>query len=226
MIVARGKPAVWSTLLGVPFLAVGAYLYWLHESGLVISGMTIPPSDLRLLSAPIAVFGGFILLIGLYIQFVAAPSGPRLQEGEEIVRTQHPSQTVALVKVAIGAPALVGAGYLLFFTVKPYVYPTVALVIGLYFFSSGLKIYWTNTLTTYYITTHRVLKEYRFLSLRRQEIPLEKIRAVDERKSLTEAMVGLGNIQIASGGGGGSVSIMMRNINDSTGFADKLRTLI
>lgn len=223
---ARGKPALWSTLLGVPFLAVGAYLYWLHESGLIISGMTIPASDLRPLSLPIAVFGGFILLIGLYIEFVAAPSAPQLQDGEEIVDIRHPSQRVAISKLLIGIPALVVAGYLLFFTVVPYVYPTVALLVGLYFFSSGLKIYWANTLTSYYITTQRVIKEYRFLSLRRQEIPLEKIRAIEERKSVTEAIVGLGNIQIASGGGGGSVRIIIRNLGNSTGFADELRTLM
>lgn len=223
---ARGLPALWSGLLSIPFFGTGIYLSFLLQNGVTSSGFTIPISDLKLLGVPFLVFGGFVLLVGVYIQFVAAPSAPRIRDDEEFVDNRHPSQRVALAKVIIGMPALIAAVYLLFFTLVPYVYPTIFLFFGLYFFSSGLKIYWANTLTSYWVTTQRIIKEYRFLSLRRQEIPLDKIRAVEERKSITEMMVGLGNIQVASGGGGGAVSVTMRNVGDSTGFADELRDLM
>lgn len=223
---ARGLPAVWSTFLAIPFAAIGVYLYIVPQSAFTLPGGTIPAGDVQLLGIPIMFFGGFIFFVGLYIHFIAAPSTPRLQDDEHIVETRTPSQRVALSKIAIGIPILGIAGYLLLFTLTPYVYPTVTLVLGLFLFSSGLKTYWANTLTSYYVTNYRVIKEYRFLSLRRQEIPLDKIRGVEERKSITEVLVGLGNIQIASGGGGGSVRIVVRNIEDSTGFADELRSLM
>lgn len=222
----RGYPALWSTLLSIPFASAGAYLFLMQQSGFSLPGVTLPASDLQLLGVPLMVFGAFVFVIGLYFQIVSAPSAPRLQENEDVVDSRHPSQRVALSKIIIGIPILGVAGYLLFFTLVPYVYPTIIFVVGLYFFSSGLKTYWANTLTSYYVTTQRVMKEYRFLSLRRQEIPLDKIRGVEERKSITEAVVGLGNIQVASGGGGGSVRIVMRNVGDSTGFADELRNLM
>ncbi|MFC7078786.1 PH domain-containing protein [Halorussus caseinilyticus] len=96
---------------------------------------------------------------------------------------------------------------------------------GLYAFSSGLYTYWTNSLTTYYVTSRRIIKEYRFLSLVRREIPREKVRGVQERKSAIEALVGLGNVLVASGGGR-SLEIRMRNMEQSESFADSIRTLI
>jgi len=105
-------------------------------------------------------------------------------------------------------------------------YPTSSFVVGLYFFSSGVKTYWINTLTLYIITSKRVISEYRFISLRRQEIPLNKIRGIEERKSILETLAGLGNIWVASGGGGGSVRVNMKNIEKSSQFASRLRELV
>ena len=78
----------------------------------------------------------------------------------------------------------------------------------------------------YYVTSDRVISEYRFISLRRQELPVSKIRAVQERKSIFEAVAGLGHIEVASGGGGGSVSLNMRNIPESTEISDIIRGLM
>lgn len=222
---ARGKPALWSTLLCLPFISGGAYLYFIQQRGLQLPGLVIPRSSLNLFGIPLVVFGMFIFLIGLYIQLVS-PESPSLRDGEEIVDTRRPSQRVAVSKIVVGLPLLGAAGYLLFFTLVPYVYPTATLLGGLYFFSSGLKTYWANTLTTYHVTTDRVISEYRFISLRRQELPMNKLRGVEERKSIMEALVGLGNIRVASGGGGGSVQLIMRNIGDSSDFAEELRALM
>lgn len=210
---ARGQPAVWSGVLGLPFLVGGGYAY--------VAG-TMVPNEAGL---PFVAFGAFTVLIGLYIQFVAAPEPPSMRDGEEIVDTRNPAQRAAIVKTVLGLAVLIVAGYLLFFTFRPYVYPTVALVAGLYLFSTGLYAYWTNTLTTYYVTNQRLIKEYRFISLVRQEVPLDKVRGVEEQKSIWEALVGLGNVRVASGGGG-ALEVVVRNIYTSTAFADEVRELL
>lgn len=210
---ARGLPAVWSTLLGLPFVGGGAYVY---------TAETNAPPDLGL---PLVVFGAFIVLVGLYIHFVAAPEPPTMREGEQILDTRNPAQRAAFAKTAVGFLLLLVAAYLLFFTLEPYVYPTVALFAGLYAFSTGLHTYWTNTLTTYYVTNERLIKEYRFVSLVRQELPFHKVKGVEESKSLWEALVGLGKVRVASGGGG-TLEIVVKNIYSSTEFADEIRKAI
>lgn len=207
---ARGKPALWSSLLGLPFIIAGIYVYL---------GTTDIPLEVAL---PLILFGGFVVLIGLYVHLVATPEQPRLGDNEEILSKRHPTQRVAAIRIVAGLPLLASAAYLFFFTLKPYVYPTIALIVGLYLFSGGLHTYWTNTLTTYYVTTERVVKEYRFISLLRQEIPLTKVRGVREQKSIVESLVGLGNVSVASGGGK-SLAILIRDIEHSAEFADELR---
>lgn len=221
---ARGLPAIWSAVLSSPFLVGGAFLYLGPSQSLQLPATTIPPSNLRRVGILIGAFGLFISIVGVYVQFVA-PTSPTISDDEEVVDTRDPSQRVAISKIIVGLPFLGAAAYLLFYTLVPYVYPTATLITGLYFFSSGVKTYWTNTLTSYYVTTRRVISEYRFISLRRQEIPLAMVRGIEERKSIAEALVGIGNIRVASAGGGGSVRVVMRNIGDSTGFADELRKL-
>ncbi|MFC7097170.1 PH domain-containing protein [Halobaculum marinum] len=211
---ARGKPAVWSTILGLPFIVAGVYVY--------VGGLEVPP----LVGLPFAVFGGFIVVMGFYIHFVAAPESPTMRDDEHIVDKRHPTQRVALVKICLGLPLLAATVYLMFFSQVPYVYPTVTLLVGLYFFSKGLEVYWSNSLTTYYLTNRRMIREYRLISLIRQELPLDKVRGVEERKSVTEALVGLGNVKVASGGGGGSLKIVMRNMEQSTKFADQIREYV
>lgn len=208
----RGKPALWSAILGLPFVLTGGWLYL---------GQAQFPATL---GVPFAFFGLFIVVVGVYVH-VVGPSTPRLQDGEEVLEKRHPTQRVALVKVAVGVPLLAAAMVLLFATRLPYVYPTVCLLAGLYFFSVGLHTYWTNTLTSYYVTTERIIKEYRFLSLVRREIPHSKVRGVQERKSIAESLVGLGNVRVASGGGG-SLEIVMSNMEGSEGFADAIRDLL
>lgn len=208
---ARGLPALWSTLLSLPFVGAGI--------GLFLGVTRYSP----ITGGPLVVFGVFIFLVGLYIHFVAAPEPPELHDDEMIVDERYPSQRVAASKLLLAIPLLALAAYLYGFTLVPYVYPTVAFLLGLYFFSTGLRSYWANTLTTYYVTTERIISEYRFLALARKELPLDKIRGVEERKTVLETLAGLGNIRVASGGGGGSVEMVMRNMGESTAFADEIR---
>lgn len=210
---ARGLPAVWSSILGLSFVAAG--LYGLTQE-------TYVPSEAGL---PFIGFGGFIALLGLYIHFVAAPEPPTMREGEEIIETRNPAQRAAAVKTAVGFALMIVTGYLLFFTFEPYIYPIVTLVGGLYLFSTGMYAYWTNTLTTYYVTNRRLIKEYRFISLVREEVPFEKVRGVQERRSIWETLVGLGNVRVASGGGG-TLEVAVRNIYSPTDFADEVRNLV
>lgn len=210
---ARGLPAAWSAVLGVPFLLSGAY---------ASTSETAAPSEAGL---PFLMFGLFVVAVGLYIQYVAAPDPPTMRDGEEIQETRNPAQRAAIVKSMLGFGLLLVTGYLLFFTFRPYIYPISTLFVGLYLFSTGLYAYWTNTLTTYYVTNRRIIKEYRFISLVRQELPFEKIRAVEERRSLWEALVGLGNVRVASGGGG-TLELVVRNIYSPTEFADEVRNFV
>ncbi len=221
----RGYPAIWSTLLSLPFFIAGGYVYLMPAERFQIPGASIASSDLKLIALSLAVFGLFIFVIGLYVQFAAPPS-PSLQEDESIIEERKPSQRVALSKGVLSIPFFAVTIYLLFYTVLPYMYPTLSFILGLYFFSAGIKTYWVNALTQYIATSKRVISEYRFISLRRQEIPINKIRGVEERKSILETLAGLGNIRIASGGGGGSVQLNIRNIDDSSSFANKLRELV
>jgi hypothetical protein len=222
---ARGYPAIWSTLACLPFLIGGVYVYLVPPERFQVPGAAIAASDLQLIAISLISFAVFIFIIGLYVQF-AAPTSPSLQEDESVVEKRNPSQRVAFSKGVLCIPFFVGTLYLLYYTILPYMYPTVTFLVGLYFFSSGIKTYWVNTLTQYLATSKRVISEYRFISLKRQEIPLDKIRGIEERKSILETLAGLGNIRIASGGGGGSVQLNIKNIEDSSMFANELRELV
>jgi membrane protein YdbS with pleckstrin-like domain len=210
---ARGLPGVWSSLLSIPFLASGGYVYF--------GGTPYP----KLLGTPLLLFGVFVLVMGWYVHMIASPPMPMLRDGEEIIDTRHPTQKAPLVKVFLSLPFLFTAGYLMFCTVYPYVYPTALFAVGLYLLSTGILTYWTNALTTYYITTDRVVNSFRLLSLVRKEVPMEKIRAVEESRSPIEAVVSVGNIRVASGGGAG-LEIEIRNVDKPTEFADELRRII
>lgn len=210
---ARGIPGLVSTLVALPLAVTGAYVV-MADTG-----------HSAVLAAPFLIFAAFVLALGLYVQFVGAPDGPSMRDGEEMIAKRHPIQRVATVKIIIGLPLLIAAAYLFFETLVPLVYPTVALLAGLYFLSSGLQTYWVNSLTTYYLTNQRVIREYRFIALARQEVPLKKVRGVEERRSLIETFVGLGNVRVTSGGGR-ALSVVMANINDPRGFADEVRRYV
>lgn len=208
---ARGLPALWSALVSLPFFVAAGLLY---------TNESVHPLGF----APFLGFGAFVLIVGIYVHVVAAPTPPRTRDGERVMDSRHPSQRVPLVRVLAGTPFLGAGAVLLFGTRMPYVYPTLALAAGLWLFSTGIHQYWVNSLTTYVITTERLVRVYRFLSLVQSDIPFEKVRVVEERRSLIENLVGLGNVRAASGAGG--LSITVRHIGDPEGFAHRIREFL
>lgn len=219
---ARGLPAVWSGLLATPFLIGGGGLYVSTGPQEIPLGITLSSAEAQYIAFSAMGFGLFVLLVGLYVHSVS-PEQVRLLNDEEIVEQVHPAQKVAATKIVLSLPIISTGLYLLLYTVVPYVYPTVCLFVGLALLSLGLKTYWANTLTIYYLTNRRLISEYRFLRLDRKEIPLDKVRGVQERKSLSETLVGLGNVRVASGGGGGAVEVIARNIAESAQFVSAIR---
>ncbi|MFC4360130.1 PH domain-containing protein [Halobium salinum] len=215
----RGRPALWSAALGGPLLAVGAYLFALQSQfPLLPRGATAPPAA----GAVLALFGVFVVGLGLYVQYVAAPAAPTLRPGESIVDTRDPAQRNALAQATLSLPLLGVGFYLLYATTQPYLVAGVPLAVGLYLFSTGLHRYWRNTLTTYLLTDQRVMEEYRFLSLVRNEVPLEKVRAVEERQSMWDALFGLGRVYVRAGATG-DLTITVGDVYDSTPYADEIR---
>ncbi|MFC6974136.1 PH domain-containing protein [Halomicroarcula sp. GCM10025709] len=95
--------------------------------------------------------------------------------------------------------------------------------VGFFLFSRGLYRYWQHTLTTYFLTNQRVLEEYRFISLLRNEVPLEKVRGVEERRSAWESLFGLGTVAVRSGASGG-LTVSVGEIYEPSEFADLVRS--
>jgi membrane protein YdbS with pleckstrin-like domain len=215
----RGHPAAWSTVFGTPFLACGVYVYALQSRyPLLGDGPTAPP----VAGVPLALFGLFVVGLGLYVQVAGLPGSPRMRENERVVYDRTPAQRSALLKTFSSVPFLALGLDLLYFTASPLVYPTVVLVVGLYLFSTGIHEYWRNTLTRYVLTNRRMVEEYRFVSLVRNEVPLEKVRAVEERRSILDTLFGLGNVHVRAGATG-DLSVTVRSVYDSTPFADAIR---
>lgn len=215
----RGHPAVWSSAFGAPFVAVGAYVYAFQSAYPLVADQPTVPS---LAGVPLALFGLFVVGLGVYVQRVGTPEEPTMRENERVVDRRHPSQRGALLKTGSSVP-FVGAGlYLLYFTTYPLAYPTLSLAVGLYLFSTGVHEYWRNTLTTYLLTNRRMMEEYRFVSLIRNEVPLEKVRAVRERRSFVDTLFGLGGVGVRAGASG-DLSVSIHAIYDSTEFADAIR---
>lgn len=215
----RGRPAVWSSVFGAPFVAVGVYVCWFQSQyPLVADQPTAPP----VAGVPLVLFGLFVVGLGVYVQLVAVPGRPTMRENERVVDERDPAQRGALLKAVSSVPFLTGGLYLLYFTTHPLVYPTVVLAVGLYCFSTGVHEYWRNTLTSYVLTNRRLLEEYRFVSLSRNEVPLDKVRAVRERRSFVDTLFGLGNVYVRAGATG-DLSVTVESVYDSTEFADEIR---
>lgn len=212
----RGRPALWTAVLAFPFFAGGVYGY--------VASPSVPPEA----GLAAAAFATLVSLVGVYVQYLAPPE-PNLTPDEEVILVRYPSQRVAIGTVLGSAPFLGLGFYWLFFAadpLPPYIYPTVPLVIGLTAFSRGLYRYWSNALTSFYITDQRVIRSFEFLSKVTKEIPLEQVRGIQERRSIGEAFAGLGNVQVASGAGGSTLEVVVRHVEDATEFADELRTLV
>lgn len=214
---ASGRPALWTGLLALPFLAGG-----------LAATFAVPavPAEVGIASVAFAVA---LTALGSYVQLQAPPE-PTLTEDETVVAVRYPSQRVAAGTIVASAPFLVLAVYLLFFyrrpELLPYVYPTVPLVVGTVLFSRGLYRYWSNALTCFYVTDERVICAFEFLSKVTTDLPLGQVRGIQEHRSVAEALAGLGNVRVASGAGGNALEVVIRDVDDATEFADELRGLV
>ncbi|SFR94041.1 PH domain-containing protein [Halomicrobium zhouii] len=216
---ARGLPAVWSGLLALPFVVTGTYVAAFQAQYPIADGQaTAPPAA----GVVLAVFGLFVFGLGVYVQYVTAPSSPTLRQGERVVDECVPALRHALSKAFASFPVLGVGTYLLYFTELQYIYPILALAAGLYLFSTSCHRYWQNTLTKYYVTNQRVLVEYRFISLVRNEVPHDKVRGVEERRTFWESMLGIGYVIVRSGHGSG-LAVTIGGIYDSDEFANTIR---
>ena len=198
---SRGHPALWGTVAALPFVTGGYFLY---------ASMGPYPQEIGVV---FAVLGLFIALLGIYVEFMTAPSSPAFGDSEQEKDSFPPTQRVAKLKIMISIPFLVAGFYLLNFTMRPYIQPIVVLSIGWYLSFRGVYTYWRNSLTVYYITDQRVIRTYRFLSSTTKTVPVDMIRGTSADKSISEMLLGLGNVTVSSGTGSG-LTIKLQNIKN------------
>lgn len=197
---SRGLPHVVGAIVGCLFGLTGGYIY---------VGQTPAPNAIGI---TLALFGTGVFLTGWYVHRVS-PAPIDFGTDERVITTVEPNQLVAVIRLVVGGAVLLVAGYLLFATQVPFVYPTLAFTFGFAILLTGLVRYWKNTLTTHYVTTQRIVSEYRFISLNRQIIQIDDVIGVSRTQSVLESLVGYGSVLVSSGGGNPSASeIVFSNV--------------
>lgn len=187
---ARGWPAFWTTLIALPFLLGGAYVH-----------LYLPDYPTSIGTVPM-LFAGFMILLGLYVHVLVAPEPPAMQPGEEMHVVVSPFSWAAATRFPVFLAFLVMAVYLRFYTDFPVVAAAAAMVACLYFLVTGLVRYWKSSLTVHYVTNRRIITDYRFLWLIRVEVPLPKVTGLEQRKTVMESFLGIGNVVLVTGAGG------------------------
>lgn len=207
---SRGFPAFWGTVVALPFI-IGGYLLYVSTG----------PHP-RELGAVFITLGLFVFLLGIYVRFMAAPSQPRYGDNEEEKKSLRPTQRVAKSKIILSIPFLIAGFYLLNFTMRPYIQPILVLGIGWYLSFRGVYTYWRNSLTVYYITDQRVIRSYQFLASTTKKVPLDKVRGTSADRSVSEMLLGLGNVTVSSGTGSG-LTVKLQNIENAKMVEDLIR---
>ncbi|WP_439028615.1 PH domain-containing protein [Haloarchaeobius sp. DT45] len=190
---ARGAPRLVGALVGAPFVLTGSYVHLTDSPVPSTVGLTL------------ALFGAAVVLTGLYVHRTS-PTPIDFGTDERVIATVEPNQLVATLQLAVGAVVLLVAGYLLFATRVAFVYPTLVFTAGFAVLLTGLVQYWKNTLTTHYVTTQRIVSEYRFVSLSRQIIQIDDVIGITHTQGILESLVGYGSVLVSSGGGNPSAS--------------------
>ena len=176
-------------------------------------------------SLVVLLVGALLLVVGLYMSFTGIIPSPPLLPGESQLEMRHPTMKPAYARMLFSMPFFLVVGYLAFFTVLPYVYPTALFIIGLYFFFKGAMRYLRNLHITYTVTDRRVVHMYRFLWLSTKEIPVSRIISISEARSFFEIITGRGSVVVASGIGERQI-IRIEDINDSGPVAEAIRALL
>lgn len=187
---ARGWPAFWTTLIALPFLLGGSYVY-LYMPEYPTSTGTVP-----------ILFAVFMILLGLYVHVLVAPEPPAMQPGEKLHIAVSPFSWASIRPFSFFLTFFVVTVYLRFNTDLPVLLPAAAMVVTLYFLVTGLVRYWKSSLTVHYVTSRRIITDYRFLWVIRVEVPLPKITGLEQRKTVLESLMGIGNVVLVTGAGG------------------------
>lgn len=203
------RPVVISGLLALPFVLAGGVIQIIGLAFLIA------------FSVPLILLGLFVIAVGIYVR-LASQSAPTFREEEEVLETRRPRFRVAALKVGLSVPFFLAAPVVLFFTVVPLMWPFLLFFGALFFFFSGFTTYCRNMLTTYYLTDQRIISVYRFISVDRKEIPLDRVKVIKEGRSVWETILGLGNV-LAATGGTETLQIKVRHVGDPAPFAEKLR---
>ena len=179
-------------LLGVPVTGVilAAFAWWVSQE----PGIPMVLSDL------VYLLSGFVFVGGIVLYF-RAPSRFKIGDKEEIVEAFHPRLILAYVLIIASLPMLAVSVYMYEYTAYPYIFVFIPLLVGLYLLISGILRYWRNTLTTYYITTERIVRANRFLSMDNNHLEIEKISSLNEGHSWYSGLLGIEQASFSSASG-------------------------
>jgi hypothetical protein len=163
--------------------AIGIFAWWVsHDPQL--------PNEL---SRPLYAAAGLVFVGGILL-YNRAAEAPSLIQEERVVDSFHPSVIISQLMMAFSLLPLGVALYLYRDTTYPYIYVFVPLSFGIYVLSKGLIRYWKNTLTTNYLTTHRIMSDVRFFGVVSRKAPLKKPNTVNPRSPWYCRLFGLETI--------------------------------
>lgn len=186
-----GEVAVNLLVGGLPFFVAG--VFWLSDDDL--SSRTAEWSW-----APWAIIliGAAIVVVGFIVSLISRPRLDLLPS-ERVLGMRHPSIKPPLARMVIGVLLFAAAGYMLWFTLVPYIYPVVSFMVGMYLYLRGLTTYWMNHHTAYYATNYRVVRMYSFHWWEAPEIAIDSADAIAPTRSFFELLTGRGNVRVVSG---------------------------
>lgn len=204
---------VWSLGSGLPLLVAGIS---------VLAVDTSVPAPFGYLSAALGLF----VWSGGVVTHLSAPPSPNAYDDEIILSMTTPTLRIAAAKNIIGLVLAVIGSILLLDTTIPLAYPLIALFAGVYLYSSGIFEFWVNSLTRYFLTSQRFVKRYQLLSSRSKSIPIARIQATEENRTMFERLFGIGHVAVESAGDSSTSRIVARAIEHPRVLAEGLQSQI
>jgi membrane protein YdbS with pleckstrin-like domain len=204
---------LWSLGSGLPFLLAGIS---------VLAVDTTAPAPLGYLSASLGTF----VWIGGFVTHFSAPPNPKVYDDETIGSTTTPTLRITAAKNIIGVVLAAIGAILLIDTTIPLAYPLITLLAGVYLYSSGIFEFWVNSLTRYFLTNRRFVKRYQLLSVRSKSIPITRIQATEENRTMFERLFGIGHVAVESAGDSSTSRIVARAIEHPRVLAERLQSQI
>jgi hypothetical protein len=131
-----------------------------------------------------------VFLGGVALYF-RAPSRFSLQGEEVIIEAFHPRVVLAYILMTASLPTIAASIYVYEYTTYPYIFVFIPLLLGLYLLISGFLRYWRNTLTTYYLTSERIVRASRFLSMNNNHLEIENISAYNAGRKWYTGILGI-----------------------------------